>query len=188
MSDPNATIPSLTNRRGPEGNSGNDNSNEEQIAEVTPRVNPWKERKKFYSLRRKNDESTVKWLERIRSAAIDCEFGSQLENIIMDKFITKLSGKAFDRISEEETGKLTLEKAIELAMKFDEASDTDGAKTDTRERCKHCGYKGHVGEKCKWRTAQCHKCGVTGHLAAICKTENAVNTISNGESNNTANP
>lgn len=48
---------------------------------------------------------------------------------------------------------------------------------ETRVRCKHCGYKNHASEQCKFRHSTCHSCNKTGHLATVCK-QRKVNQVS----------
>lgn len=45
-------------------------------------------------------------------------------------------------------------------------------------RCKHCGYKNHKSEHCKFRKSTCHRCQKEGHLATICKQPKSVNQVS----------
>lgn len=169
------------------------------------------ERKAFYAISKKADESVIEWLARIRCASVNCEFDDKLESVILDKFTTSLSGKAFERISEESIAELTLEKAIRLAIKYEAKAPADkvdfvsnkgsknqnhrtkggrkndaklsqkGADSEKRDACKHCGYKNHVADDCKFKQCKCHKCGITGHMARVCKqAKEKVNVLSSG--------
>lgn len=149
-----------------------------------PHVIALERRKQFYALSRRDGELAVIWLERVRRAAIDCKFGSKLSDIVMDKFITQLRGKAFDRVADEDIEKLTLEKAVEIAVKH-EKSTAESVQFVAKKKnagdvkCKHCGQRNHAAENCKFRTSTCHKCGATGHISTVCKgAKSSVNSIS----------
>lgn len=93
---------------------------------------------------------------------------------------------------------LTLKKAIQLAVKYDKVkpaanetvdfvshntknrSSKPRKKTDEKSngrnnekersaRCRHCGYKNHTDEQCRYKSAKCRRCDHTGHLASVCK-------------------
>lgn len=142
------------------------------------------ERRAFYEISRKDGESAVEWLTKVRNASINCDFGDKLEFVILEKFATGLSGKAFDRVCEESTADLTLEKALKLAIKYEKATAPAGeinfvssTKGKQNSACKHCGYKNHAASDCKFRQCKCHRCGVTGHMARVCKQKGEVNML-----------
>lgn len=144
-----------------------------------PHVVALERRRQFYALNRQDGDLAVIWLERIRRAAVDCKFGAKLNGIVMDKFITQLRGKAFDRLADEDIEKLTLERAVELAVKHEKSKETSDSvqfvakkKNASDEKCKHCGRRNHTAENCKFRKSTCHKCGATGHISTVCKRAN----------------
>lgn len=156
-----------------------------------PYVDVWRERIKFHSMSRNNGESTVVWLNRIRQAASDCEYGNRLNDVLLDKFVIGLTAKALDRLSEEKISELTLEKAVDVAIKYERSSSSDdvhfvdkkssNTSSQKRVRCKHCGNKNHIADVCKFRTAKCHKCSAVGHIANVCKkSQDNVNTLFGG--------
>ncbi|KAJ8969708.1 hypothetical protein NQ314_001622 [Rhamnusium bicolor] len=55
-----------------------------------PKVNIWRERKKFYETVQEAQESVAEFNAKIRFRAINCEFGAELKNILRDKFTTGL--------------------------------------------------------------------------------------------------
>lgn len=157
----------------------------------TPNVVVYKERKHFYAASKSDGESAAEWMARIKRLASSCEFGANLCNVVLDKFVTGLSGRAFDRISEEKHTELTLERAVGLAMKYEDQTSADaesvnaiwakqnqhrtgnsshaGTSGGGGTRCIHCGYKNHISVNCKYSAAVCHTCGKIGHLASVCK-------------------
>lgn len=57
------------------------------------------------------------WNIRIKKAAMSCNFGKQLTEVLKDKFVTDLAkGSMFDRIYEEELAK-TLAGIVENDLK-----------------------------------------------------------------------
>lgn len=83
----------------------------------SPQVIVLKERKKFYKAIKQSNETCVQWLARIKHSALQSKFGANVDSVILDKFITGLSGKAFDRLCEEDSEQSTIAKAILLASK-----------------------------------------------------------------------
>lgn len=94
----------------------------------TPAVVTYKERKAFYAISKSNCESVVEWMARIKNMASNCSFNANIASVVLEKFVTGLSGRAFDRICEEDHITLTLERALEL-------------KTAT---CHSCSKVGHL--------------------------------------------
>lgn len=86
----------------------------------TPPVVVHKERRTFFRAQRGENgpEAVNDWIVRIKNLAANCKFGADLSHNLVNKFIDGLSGKAFDRICEE-TEALTLEKAQEIALKYE---------------------------------------------------------------------
>lgn len=98
-----------------------------------PHIVPFLERKKFYSAARNAGESIVEWVARIKYLAANCDFGDKLSFVVVDKFVTSTSGKAFDRISEEKMKDLTLKKAVELAVKYEKSPPVIETVTQSEE-------------------------------------------------------
>lgn len=85
----------------------------------TPPIIAYEERRRFFSAQKSGDESTGKWLVRLKFAASACDFINNIENVLLDKHIMGLDGRAFDRLCEENHKTLTLAKALELASKWE---------------------------------------------------------------------
>lgn len=157
----------------------------------TPTTVVHKERRIFFTATRgENGPEPVKmWLARIKRLSANCKFGDQLAHNLTNKFICGLTGKAFDRVCEEDE-KVTLEKALALALKYDEEEKeaqpvnllkkTQRPRADKEPRgelkCYACGAPGHVRSKCRFREAVCRRCRMKGHIEAAClrKTEHFV--------------
>lgn len=153
----------------------------------TPPSTVYKERKAFYGASRESGETAMEWLAKIKSLALNCEFGTSIESILLDKFITGLEGKSFNRVCEEDSKTLTLTKAASIATKYDDVSKIahvdfiknkskknvpnrfEKSSTQSRGKCAHCGYRNHSSEACKYRKSVCHKCDKPGHIASVCK-------------------
>ena len=78
-----------------------------------------KERQRFDFLRRYPNEIVNDWYLRVKNASEHCKFGADLEKFLTLKYISGLRGKAFYRICEENET-LSLEKAHEIGVKYDE--------------------------------------------------------------------
>ncbi|KAJ8935517.1 hypothetical protein NQ314_012751 [Rhamnusium bicolor] len=63
----------------------------------------WRERQKFYCLQQLEDMSIADWYAKVRSAAVNCQFGENLSLILKDKFVTGIQKKKIsDRLFEED--------------------------------------------------------------------------------------
>lgn len=145
----------------------------------SPQVVVLKERKNFYATIKQNNETCAQWLARVRHMAALCKFGTGNDSVVLDKFITGLTGKGFERLCEEDIDTLTIARAIFLASKYDDIQENNTVNYMARNnrnseskynlRCIHCGYKNHASGDCRFRNATCHKCHKTGHIAPVCR-------------------
>lgn len=75
-------------------------------------------RHKFYNARQRRNENINNWLIRIKELAIDCKFGAEYNSILLDRFVSGISSaQILDKLEEFQEGKLTLERAVEIAVK-----------------------------------------------------------------------
>lgn len=80
------------------------------------------ERYRFYSEKKKEEESLSEWAARCRSLSVHCNFGVHLSMVLRDKFIMGLpGGKVLDRLFAEEETTATFESVLELARKTETA-------------------------------------------------------------------
>lgn len=149
----------------------------------TPTTVVHKERRIFFTAKRAENgpESVKMWLARIKRLSANCKFGDALEHNLTNKFICGLTGKAFDRVCEEDE-KIGLEKALTLALKYDEeekepqpvnlVKKVRQPKVEKEARagwkCYACGAPGHVRSSCRFRDAVCRRCRTKGHIEAAC--------------------
>lgn len=81
-----------------------------------PKVSIYKERRTFYDARQMQGEAIIDWHLRIKSLAINCEFGADLNIILKDQLISGLlKGEIFDRICEEEV-MISYEDIMKIAL------------------------------------------------------------------------
>lgn len=84
--------------------------------QFTKKKSVLRERFNFYNAKQKSDESVTSWFARIKKLSIDCKFGEQFDDILLDRFISGLRPSAvLDRVCEEEVESLTLQGALEIA-------------------------------------------------------------------------
>lgn len=61
--------------------------------------------------------------------------------------------------------------------------DNSSSGSKNRTQCKHCGWKNHSSNNCKYKESRCHSCKQIGHLASVCKYKKSVNSIDNSDVN-----
>ncbi|XP_058838149.1 uncharacterized protein LOC131693899 [Topomyia yanbarensis] len=163
----------------------------------TPPVVVHKERRTFFRAQRGEGapESINDWIVRIKNLAANCKFGDALQHNLVNKFIDGLGGKAFDRVCEENET-LTLEKAQEIALKYEADStsttaihylkgkkqpglkpkakvsqwqnNNNGKRSGGFRGCFACCREGHQRKDCPFKNYVCNKCSEKGHLQAAC--------------------
>lgn len=170
----------------------------------TPPVIVHKERRTFFRAQRgENGPETVNdWIVRIKNLAANCKFGDKLPDHLVNKFVDGLSGKAFDRICEE-TEALTLEKAQEIALKYETDATSSSAinfvkgrnqrvepkqkgkpvqwrnssngkrPNGSTSKCFGCRREDHLYRDCPFKDYVCRKCKEKGHLQVACGLQKA---------------
>uniref|UniRef100_A0A2M3Z3X0 Putative transcription factor spt20 n=1 Tax=Anopheles braziliensis TaxID=58242 RepID=A0A2M3Z3X0_9DIPT len=84
--------------------------------QFSPQVAIFRERTHFYNATQSVGENVTQWYGRLKKLSVDCKFGSNLEAILLDKFITGLRpGQVLDRLCEENET-LRLEQALDIAI------------------------------------------------------------------------
>ncbi|KAK9696041.1 hypothetical protein QE152_g32148 [Popillia japonica] len=73
------------------------------------------ERYKFYESKKHEKESAKEWAARVRSMAVNCEFGAELEICLRDKFVCGFEkGPILDRMLEEKN-EVSFDKMLDVA-------------------------------------------------------------------------
>ena len=67
-----------------------------------PRVNAWRERRKFYNAKQLEHETINEWCLKLSKLSENCSFGSDLNKVLCDKFVSGIfNNKIFERLCEE---------------------------------------------------------------------------------------
>lgn len=109
---------------------------------------------------------------------------NKLDSVILDKYATNLSGKAYDRVSEETISGLTLAKALELAIKYEKVVATaehvdfvankNGQKGNNHSKFVRKGEpKSNANGTENGKRERCKRCGYKNHVASECKFSNS---------------
>ncbi|XP_065356388.1 uncharacterized protein LOC135950789 [Calliphora vicina] len=95
------------------------------------------ERFKFYNATKSSTETINEWAVRVRSLAVHCEFGANLETAIRDKFVMGLEkGPARDKIFLESV-ESSFEKVVEIANNVEYAKHQYDVIEDIKEENLH---------------------------------------------------
>lgn len=156
----------------------------------------YKERDIFYKLEQKQNEPMNEWNARIKHTASTCKFGSGLESVLRDKFVTGLlPGPIKDRLFEE-SDTLKYAEAVDLASKKEgsiqsrtservhyvsnnrhgHGSQSNGTNSrsntnSTRNSatvCAKCKKTGHETKNCYAWDKKCEACGRNNHFTNDC--------------------
>lgn len=152
----------------------------------------FKERKKFYELQQNNGESVNDWYTRVKKAAVNCEFGSDLESRLKDKFVTGMrEGKVLDRVCEK-SHKDSVSDILETALQKEatlvkspnqSSSDVNKLSFQNKSVSKSWGQKPHgnqfipeqrsrndvLQQQQQKSTKVCNHCGGLNHDFSKCK-------------------
>ncbi|XP_055602171.1 uncharacterized protein LOC129750967 [Uranotaenia lowii] len=110
--------------------------------QFSPQVSIFRERAKFYNARQLTHETVIDWYGEIKKLSVDCKFGSNLDAVLLDKFITGLNpGQVLDRLCEEKET-LKLEQALDIAINKECATKESGSSPFPI-----CGKKGGIRQE-----------------------------------------
>ncbi|XP_014678291.1 PREDICTED: uncharacterized protein LOC106818084 [Priapulus caudatus] len=147
-----------------------------------PQVNSAFARQTFHRITQKPGETVQQFVTRLRKAARDCNFGSDIENQIRDSVLSKCSSDYVRRKLLEEGQALTLGRAIQVA---DQCEMVEGqmaalSTANSGETVNRIGERsGHwkPQQRRAWsksdnktvtvnRDKACYRCGLTGHFGS----------------------
>uniref|UniRef100_A0AAG5D920 Retrotransposon gag domain-containing protein n=1 Tax=Anopheles atroparvus TaxID=41427 RepID=A0AAG5D920_ANOAO len=98
--------------------------------QFSPQVAIFRERTHFYNATQNVGENVTQWYGRLKKLSVDCKFASNLEAVLLDKFITGLRpGQVLDRLCEENET-LQLEQALDIAINKECAITSTSAATE----------------------------------------------------------
>ncbi|XP_063933135.1 uncharacterized protein K02A2.6-like isoform X2 [Zophobas morio] len=173
----------------------------------SPTTCVFRERLEFYDAKQLEEETVNDWHVRIHNLSTNCDFGTDLGNVLKDKFVCGMrKGPIRDRLCEEKPSK-SLENLLEIALarettiKADKeinlvrkerwnpefsgnANNTSGVLEGRRNgnnprrwSCKACGAAHTGNQRCKYATYKCNSCHKVGHLAKVCRSRATQNAI-----------
>lgn len=82
----------------------------------TPPINVFGERKVFFAAVKSDDETSNEFCARLKGLAVNCEFETHLEHNLVNKFVTSVNEKCFEKFCEQKKD-LALKAALEIAVK-----------------------------------------------------------------------
>ena len=141
------------------------------------------ERFQFHKRNQEVGESVAEYDAALRKLAVNCKFGTVLQETLRDRFVCGLRHEAIQRRLLSETA-LTYAKAIETARAMEAADEdtlafkrpdlsvhklskgrfqkskpqtsTTKHNRDQQQPCYRCGRSNHGSSECKFKDAQCH--------------------------------
>ena len=83
--------------------------------QYTPPTIIFSERRRFHSSCKQESESEAAWYARVKTLALNCKFGANLDAFVLNQFIMGLPNFIFKRLCEEDES-LTIQMALRKAM------------------------------------------------------------------------
>jgi hypothetical protein len=170
--------------------------------EITEKLNQYygisvavfRERETFYKLEQHDGESINEWNCRIKKTASTCKFGTILQGVLRDIFITGLhQGPIKEKLMEEDED-ITYDVAVTKALKketnmnksqvnyvkkntpqmsnrsrYQGVQEKQSNNEDRRLKCVVCGKGNHTAEFCRLKNAICFNCNQKGHTRNMCR-------------------
>lgn len=156
------------------------------------------QREEFYSAKMGITDDIQNWERKVRSLAVNCDFGDNLLNALRDKFVIDMvKGPIKDKLYSQPVTTLTFKEAVKLALEAEAAykskqNQVNQIKTtnnfkkheqiskgnlasnkifnkNLKLKCFCCGKQNHITSNCKFKNYSCNKCGFKGHLRKVCK-------------------
>ncbi|KOB77474.1 reverse transcriptase [Operophtera brumata] len=119
----------------------------------TPKRWTFADRAKFYEAIKSDSETIKEWAARLRGLAVYCEFGTELDTVLRDRFVLGFrTGHERDKLFERNSKTLTLAEPLEVALKASCARQARAGAVVVKEepvfyvrggRCAQCCRPGH---------------------------------------------
>ncbi|XP_047992930.1 uncharacterized protein LOC125231485 [Leguminivora glycinivorella] len=152
----------------------------------TPKRSTFADRSKFYEAVKLEGESVEEWAARLRGLAVHCGFGTELNVLLLDRFVLGFrSGPERDKLCEQDLSTLTMAKALEIAQqalcaRSAKASEPPAVTVKEEPLFKaSVNRAGGGGRAARVATQQqspssqsCTVCGLKSHSADQCKYKN----------------
>lgn len=84
----------------------------------TPPINVFGERKVFFAAVKLDGETANEFCARLKGLAVNCEFETHLEHNLVNKFVTSVNEKCFEKFCDQKKD-LALKAALEIAVKVE---------------------------------------------------------------------
>lgn len=124
------------------------------------------------------------YMAELRRLASTCEFGTFLDEALLDKFVCGLWKESIQHRLLAKAD-LTLKKATELAQVMEaaekdskeiKASPSDQSQVHNvlqqqKTQCHRCPGTGRSAALCRFKSLRCNKCKKIGHIARACRTQ-----------------
>lgn len=130
----------------------------------------------FHKRNQQQGETVSQYVAVLKQLSEHCDFGTQLEDALRDRFVCGLNNEAIQKRLLTEAA-LTFHKAVEIAVAAEtvarEAQQLSSSLKlnamhvslpKQRRNCKRCGKMNHTEEDCWYKDQACHSCGKKGHI------------------------
>ena len=154
------------------------------------------ERFKFNTHCQQPGETIPMYLAELKRLSENCEFGTNLNELLRDRIVCGTSDTKIQRRLLAEP-KLTLKRALDLAIaietsekdvlnlqqgnlqnenvihKVEDTANKDPMGPTPVSKCSRCDGR-HSATDCRFKEAKCHACGKVGHISRACRSKGKV--------------